>query len=233
MNRILAIVANTLFLLLIVGIILFFTRSIVTSAVLSSKLGIPVKVQQINVIPGRISVWDAKLKNSKGYSQPYALRIRSTLINAPLKNYMNKLIEIDSIEVSNILLTLELTKRNTSDNNWADIMKEIHEEEPTLKTHNKNRHAIIKKLVLTNLTVRIYKSPRSYQDKVIPRLEFQNVETKDGDLSRRIMQAIIYELVFNIRNILKLPIQVSKDAFNTVIDKVDSVNVPFFRRSGS
>lgn len=231
MGRILSIIGNTLFILLLVGIILFFTRTYVANAILSHKLGVPVRIKQINVVPGKISVKDAKLKNASGYAQPYALRIGNTQINAPLRNLFRSEIVIDSIEVSNILLTLELTNRNTSINNWTALLSEIQNEEPKMNSQGTNRHAVIRKLVLSNLTVRIFKSATSYQDKVIRRLEFTDVTTADGDLTRRIMQAIIYELIFNIRNILKLPLQVTQDTLQGVFRKMDSLQVPFFRRN--
>lgn len=232
MGRIIAILGNTLFLLLIVGIILFFSRSYIASVIFSNKLGAPVRINQINMVPGRITIKDAKLKNPSGYNQTYALRIGRTEINAPIRNFFRSEIEIDSMEVSNVLLTLELINRNPKDNNWTTLLNNINAKESKLEPQSKGHHAVIKKFVLTNLTVRIYKSPRSYEDKVIRRLEFTDVTTADGDLTRRIMQAIIYELVFNIKNILKIPVDVTQDALQGVFQKMDNLQVPFFRRNG-
>jgi len=227
MKRLIKILFGIIVLLIIVGVILFFTRTFITERVLSSKLGATVRINEINFNPPQILVDDAKLKNPKGFKAPNALAVDNIKITAPYGNYLDKVINIDEIALDNILLVLEPLQKNPSQNNWTELLGNINSESK-VSNEGGSRHAIIKRLVLTNITIRIYNASGSYQDKVISRIELKDIKTADGDLARRIMQAIISELLFNLNDLLKLPLEIlNQDTIKGVFDKVDS-KIPFF-----
>ena len=207
----LAIIALIIFIYLKFGFIL--------GKVLSSKFGTKVKIEQITLKQPKIDISNFAIFNPPGYNLPLALKINNIDINAPFRNYFHQEIRVNSLNINNVEINIIFQGRQGSESNWSYLLGNLSEEPHDHKKHpdeikqdTKGRYAVIELLTITNLRVNIITPGQRTQTKVFRNMQFRNVVTKRGDITRRISQVIIYHMIFNYRNIIKMPIEIGKEA---------------------
>ncbi len=231
----------SLFSALIIGTILcliffYFKFNYVLGKVLSSKFGTEVLIKKITFDRPDIDVNTFTIKNPPGFMTTLALRINKLDISAPYSNYFQNVIDIDEIEISDIDLNIEFTTKKGSISNWSHLLGSLSSEpsKKPAKVDSKEvaetgRYAVIKLLKINNLKVNIITPGQKTQTKVFKNMQFKNVITEKGDITRRITQIIIYHMIFNYKNLIQIPEQFSNKATDGVLNifkKIDPFKLP-------
>ncbi len=228
MRRFLTFIGAVVIVAIIVITIFYFNGAFFCEKILSSKLKTPITLQKVEFNYPNIIIENIKLFNPRNFTTNNALEIGVTDVESPYGNYFKDVVNINRLEMSNVTVTIESTKTTT---NWDILLKKIKDDSNNTKKND--RYAIIRKFVIKNLTIRIFaQNGKLISEKKIPRLSFKTIKTNDGDISKVIMQAIIYHLIFNLKKLTDLPIQMSKDVLNNFFKEVN-VNFGLFTNDDS
>ena len=211
MRRLLGIILFLLLTLSAIGAIAYTKLDLILSHILTTKFKTSVRIEDIELSPMKdILLENLTLANPIDYPTAYALRIGSIAIEAPYKNYLEKVVSIDRIELTNITLTVDYLDNVT---NWETLMNNIETDDD-----KSDSYAVIKKLTFNNLIVRIEGKDGKLKTLKIPKLTLLNVQTKGGELTRRLTQAILKEVIFNIKNLINIPLKMTQDAISNPVD---------------
>ncbi len=147
------------------------------SSYLTKKLQVPVSIGSIGIWPTQANIYNFKIKNPKGYKHKEALRVRDISILYDMKNLFSDPIVIDEIYLDGVDLNIELTNLTGSRNNWTEIGENMPEQKS-------NRHIIINKLVLQNMTVDVSGGASGLSNvagkRYFDRMEFKNIDSRQG-----------------------------------------------------
>ena len=174
-----------------------------------------VSIEKIQFKNAEVVVNDFTIANPNGYKQPIALRIDMIDIEALYRNYLHKAIHIKEIEIHNAELVIEFKGKRGSESNWSHIIGNIGSEPPSKKSKSSSksdksssgRYATIDLLKINELRVTIITPGQKNQVKVLRNMRFKNVITKKGDITKRIAQVVLYHMIFNYKNLIKIPQQ--------------------------
>lgn len=223
MKKLLSVLIGLIILLAIIGFILYLVRAPLTEKILSSKLGTTVYLKQIyfKFKPSRILVTDFKVKNPPGYQYPYGLEIQNITVEAPFRNYLKDIVVVNKIELDNIVLKIEIPKGKL--NNWQMLLGFIGRPKPSAPQVDKTKthYAVIKLLVFNNLTIQIRMPDGSIKEQTFQRLEYKDLQTNEGDIGKTIMQALIYQMLFDTQTLLNIPLDITKDTLKDVLAPTD------------
>lgn len=211
--------------LLVLFLFIYFKFSYILGRVLSSKFGTKVKIEKIVFDQPKIDIKKFKIHNPIGYNLPLALRVKNIDVNAPFKNYLNRVIHINSLNIQDVEINIEFQGRRGSESNWSYLLGNLSEDpheksKPHVKTQQegKGRYAVIDLLTIQNLRINLITPGQKTQTKVFRNMQFKNIVTKKGDITRRITQIVIYHMIFNYKNLIKFPLNVGNDATGGVLN---------------
>ncbi len=148
----------------------------IVSSYLSRTLGMRVSVAAVTVGPSKMKMRNFRISNPYSYKHRYAFKAGSILSSYQWKSLTGNPRIIDQIEVDQIKLSIEFANALGTQNNWADLISEI----PKRKEHE--REVIVKKLIMTNVTVNIEGMGflAKSESRTIDRMEFTDVSSKEG-----------------------------------------------------
>jgi hypothetical protein len=224
----LTIIASTLIAIVIITFcFIYFGFASILEWNLSTKISTKISIAKSSFSLSSIQLENFRIHNPKNINKPYALEIDSINIQAPLFNYFKKITEIQSIKLDNIVLSIEFLEIGKGEgSNWNLIMRSANKKGSSKPGENDPSYANINLLSLKNITVIVYQGGREKNRKVIPLLTFKNIKTKKDELTRRITQAILFNLLFDFKNILDFPIELIPEAseplnlFDNVLPKL-------------
>lgn len=235
MKRLLLVLGISLAILIVVFGIVYLNFNRVISSVLSSKLGVKVKVERIGFSNNVISIENVTIYNPKGSALPFALKIGQAKIEAPLSNYFRKQIVFNGFHLNDIEMNIEFYDAKNSKGNWSEILQNVNKDSgPDVDT---GRSAVIKLLTISNMNFKLLLYGQK-QPTVLPpikSMKFKDISTDKGDLSRKISEAILNHIVQAvfwknaIKSTIEFPYEVSKSAFSNMLDPIKS----FFNFGGS
>jgi hypothetical protein len=199
----LTITASSILALILISLaVIYFGFTFILEKNLSEKVATKLTIEDSGLSLNSIELDNLRIHNPKNMIEPYALEIETINIQAPILNYFKKIVEIELIELNNIVLSIEfLTDRKTS-SNWSYIMKSVNKKGSSAPPENDTSYTNIDLLSLKNITVIVIVAGKEQTRKVIPSLTFRNIKTKKGELTRRVTQAILYNLLFDFKNLL-------------------------------
>ncbi|MBM3193772.1 MAG: hypothetical protein FJZ59_06045 [Chlamydiae bacterium] len=201
-------------LIIIVGIIAiigYAKLNLIFSHILKEKFKTKVSIEEISLSPMElIEVNDFKVFNPPKYKQHAALHIRKIKIAAPYVNFAHEVSQINKIVISDLTFTVDFLDSVT---NWEILMNNLDSFDSTT-----NSYMIIDELTFLNLKIRIQTKDGTYKEKTLAKVTLKDVKTKEGELTQRLIQAIIRELIFNIRNLIDIPLKMTKELLNKPID---------------
>lgn len=201
MKKVIVIALSFLILIVITCVAVFFSSSIILEKMLSNELKTNVTVEKVSFPYPSLLVQKLIVKNIPSGKDPNALTIQKIDINAPYINYFHHVIYIDKIAITDVVLTVEFFGFANSENNWSFINNNMDtNEDPNTS------YAEIKEFVIKNLKVRVIKNGQ-VEETVIPEIRLKNVKTKNGALINSITHEIIYQMIFNIKNIIQIPLK--------------------------
>lgn len=208
---------------------LFFKSNYVIGRLLSSTFHSKVTIDHVGYTKKEIQIQEFTLYNPSEYTTPKALFIKNIDINAPYSNYLKKIIQIHEIEIHDAVLNFVFNDRKGSESNWSHLIGNLsNEKQPDdiTKDDSQGRYAVIDLLTINQLTVNIMTPGKKTETKVLKNLQFKHVVTKKGDITRRITQVVLYHMLFDYQNLIKIPAQFADKASTNFFHlfQVPSVN---------
>lgn len=226
MKHFFIIVGSLLLIIFIVLTIAYFNGAYIISRILSSQLDAKVTIQHVDLGWNAVEIDQLKVKNPTSGGAQYALEVGEIDIKAPVPNYFKKTVVIDYIGIENIFLNLDIAGSGKDNNNWSALMSNIYNMKNPSISSNSSRHAIIKYLEIKNLKIRIHQAGKKPIVKTINHMAFKDIRTENGELTRRIIQAILARLVLDVKNFIDIPEQIQeggvKGFFKGMKDKLHS-----------
>jgi hypothetical protein len=223
-------IATTLVIIIgIIAIIAYAKMDLICSHILTDQFKTKVTIEDISLSPmENIEVQNVKIMNPPQYKPHSALRIGQIQINAPYLNYLDKISQIKKILISDLVFTVDSVGNVT---NWETLMNNLDSGKPSSESSkSSDSYMVINELTFINLKIRIQGKNGDYKEKTIAKLTLKNVKTKEGELVKRLTQAIIIQLIFNIQNLIDIPLKSTENLLNAPIDssldKLKSLN-PF------
>ncbi len=203
LRRILILI-GIVFVALAIAVFIFWMRLPNFAAnVLSSKLKAPVSIEDINIKSERIDIQQLEIGNPKGFVMPKALSSNIIDIQAYWKNYLQKEIVIDRIDINDVYVGLEFPQEGNQSGNWTTIMNNIREGGDISKEKKKtsDRSVLIKELSLSNIDIELlYGSDISKVQKLskINNITLTNVSSTEGIPMNQIINIILSEMLKKI-----------------------------------
>lgn len=197
MSRLLKILIAVLITLFIALLIVWTMLPILVSKELSKQAQVPVSMEALQISSSSIHINKLKVGNPPSYTLPKALTVNTIQINAPLSRYFDPQITLDRLVLDDIYVGLEFDSKNSKQGNWSTIMGHLNGEEP----QNSQKNVLIKKLILTNLSIELaYRDGSAPPKKLqkISRIELDNVSSEGGIPSSVIMKIVMREALHNI-----------------------------------
>lgn len=176
-------------------------RTAIASKMLEKHLGVPVKMQRLDVNSQGARIDHLTIKNPKGFRSPSSFAADTIAIDTTWKKLRGDPLTIDLIQMDNILVTIE--ESSSGKTNWDLIVgDQTPNSAPT-------RHWLIKTLVLNNLTVQVMQPNGTIKKyPTLSQMQFYNLTDKTGFPVDQIEKAILNEVMknllrnFNLQNLL-------------------------------
>lgn len=193
----------------------------------------PVSVGSVTLRPGNMSIHDFIIYNPPHALSDIALSIDHTAVDLSLDEYMQTDSVIESVELENIYINIELYDKKRTMGNWQTIMDNINRSQPQSQptvTDASSSDTVIRRLILRhiNIDLMLFKSPiKTYH---IPQLVFHDLSTGNGLPAKKIVSAIVKKIIpsifleTGINFVLKSPGKIIKDTFSPLI-------APFTKKS--
>ncbi|MCH9811128.1 hypothetical protein K0U07_00010 [bacterium] len=204
--------------LIVAIIIIYVFTSTILGYILSSSFGTKTTVNSTAITFRSTHFWGLHVHNPPKAKTPYALTIRKIDIKAPLSTYFTKNIQIEEINLKNLLLIVEVLPGEGNKTNWDAILNHINSS--TGEKEGSTRNATIKKLTINKLVVKVISADGNVQTTTIKNLTFRDLSTKKGNITSQIAKVIVMKMIFNAKNILNFPIQLSNDSYNQFFNKM-------------
>lgn len=197
--------------------------STILGHILTNSFGTKTTVNHAAITTRTANFWGLQINNKKKMKSPYALRIGKIAVKAPITSYFAEDIEIESIKLKDLTLNIEAVP-GSSKTNWDPILKHINESSKGNK--KSNRDSTVKLLTIDNITINVTDSEGKVTTNKIKNLTFKNLSTKNGDITAQIARAVLLKMIFNVQNMIKIPLQVTQDQLNNVF-KFGNQNTKF------
>ena len=192
--------------LLIAGsLICYIFAPQIISKILSNDFKIPISISDLKFEKGKLEAYEIKVSNLRKSHSLSALETQKLILRSTLKNIRAKTLLINSLELDDIDINIEYYNSSGTENNWADIMK-VQTKKPKSK---KQRPYLIKKLILKDLNVNLYKKDgtvKNYPE--IKELKLYNISSESGfpidQIEKAVFNAVIKSIFqrFNLKNLL-------------------------------
>jgi hypothetical protein len=175
---VLAILAGLLFLWLMLAPVF--------SSYLSSKLGMNVSVSAVHISPTGLRLSQFTIENPWKSEIEHAFKADSISSFFGWKHLFEDPSIIDRIEIDQVYLGIEFDKILSTETNWTEILEKMPQPKEGAK------EVIVKKLILTNMTVDIRGMAPLGKNQIqtIDRMEFTNVSSHEGFPTREFIARI-------------------------------------------
>lgn len=206
--------------LIILAIALYLNRAWFLSKIFSSKLKTKVSIEKIYITSNSIRLHGIKIYNKFGDKKkmPYALTIQTIHIDAPLKNYVQRHVEINSILVYDVNLYIQFLTKDHSKTNWSELMHSFNPETETLAEKKSETYSTIKHLEIKKIKAHIGNIFNvDVMLKGVSNIHFHNINTQKGRIFQKIAQTIVSNLVFHIQDIIALPLKIPFEIIKSLL----------------
>ncbi len=191
---------------------------------LAKKMKVYVGIGSMGLGWGEITVNKIEIGNPPGTQQSLAFKCKTMNVLAPFTQYLKQDVVIDEINLNDVYLDLEFDSASGTKGNWTRIMQNLQnttleDQKNTGKRGSSNRTILIKKLVLTNISVDVVYLKEGGSTKRLPtisRIELTNISSEGGLPMDQIMNSVLGQMlksVFIKENL--------KNMMNDLLDNTD------------
>ncbi len=169
-------------------VFLWLIKAPLIATYLTGKMKVPVTIGSLNISPSKTKIHNFQINNPRGFKAKAAFKAEEIEVDYQFKQLFGNPSVIDLIDVRDVFLSIELLNATGSRNNWTVLGSKLPKEEPSSHA----RALLIHKLVLTNLTVEIrgLSLNGAPQFKKIDRLEFNEIDSREGFPTKELIRAI-------------------------------------------
>lgn len=183
--------------------------------ILTDTFGTKTTVGNAALTPNNLKLWHLKIANPPKTKKPYALIIGRIKITAPIATYAHNDIVIEQISLDNLTLDFEYLPGNGKVTNWDEIVSNTNTN--SSKPQKNTQSTTIKELSLNNITVHVINLNGEVKTTKIKNLTFRNLSTKNGDITVQIAKTLLFKMIFNVNNIVKFPIKMTKQSIEETL----------------
>jgi uncharacterized protein involved in outer membrane biogenesis len=178
---------------------------------LSKKTKVAVQIDEMKLSWGEIDILKLQMGNPKGSLLSKAFSAETIAIQATIPTYFQNDVVIDEIVIDQIYLGLEFNSATSAKGNWTKIMSNVQSSVQEA-TSESTRTVLIRKLVLTNISVDVVYRQGDQKIKrlrTIPRIELYNISSQGGFPIDQLMNSVLGQMlksVFikeNLKNMLE------------------------------
>lgn len=184
--------ALIIFLILIVGLAIWFSKASLLSAYLTKKLKTNVTISDIVYSKSHIKIGNFEIKNPEGHKDRNAFSCKTIDVNFSWDELNQTPSIIANIDMKDNYLLVDCKNALCTENNWSKIIQNVSKKEEA----DNEKEVIIKKLTMTNLDVDVrgMGAILTITKKVnIPYIEFKDVNSKDGFPTQQLIAAVFHK----------------------------------------
>lgn len=215
MKKLIGIIVGILILVGVLGYLTLRFSAPILANIISHKTHTPVSIQSIDWKKESFTIHDISIGNPPKARFPTALRVQTIDVQAPYKQYFEDPILIDLIHLNNVYVNIQVYNKEQTEGNWQTLIANMSEDHKSPLTVE--RHASIKKLVLTNIQIDLILSDgKLHKLSPIDRLEFDNIRSDKGIPTQEISEIIVQKMMNQIflqkglKAIIEAPVDVIK-----------------------
>jgi hypothetical protein len=178
--------------IIILGTIIavWLLKAPIVSSILTKKIGVPVSILSIKMRPSYSEISRFRVANPRKSKTKTAFSSKKIRVDYALKSLFGDPVVIDEINIKDSYLNIEFYNPLGTSNNWTAIGEKM----PKTKSKEKTEY-LIKRLVITDLLVEIHGMGLGgllgkVERKRIPRMEFRNINSKDGFPTEQLIRKI-------------------------------------------
>jgi hypothetical protein len=197
------ILSKTISLIIIVTLVvigIFYSRlPTLLSDKISQALQVFVSVKDVSLRPSTIAISDLTIGNVSPGILPKAFSAKTIDFSAPLTNYINNPINIDTITIDDIYLGLEFDSPTSTTGNWATLFQPLTSKKNS--SPNAKTSVFIKTLVLTNIQVELVYRNNPGNIKKLPPIDkiiLTDINTEEGMPMEQIMHSVLGQMLKSV-----------------------------------
>ena len=203
MKKIFIPLISFILIIVIIGFILWFNIPNIIARMISKELSVPVSIENVVISKHNLVIENLDVGTPKNSKTKSSFSSKIIDMETSLKHLRGETLTINSLMFQDSIIGIEFYNATGTNNNWATIMST-----PTKSKKQTKRKYLIKKLILTNITVVLTKANGQKQTfPTIDRLEFENITDETGfpidEIEKAIAQAVLRS-VFQKFNLLHL-----------------------------
>lgn len=196
MKKTLTIIISTLATLIVAGLVTYFCLPFILAKNVRTMTGTPVSVGSISLRPETLTISDFVIYNPKEASSDVALSVDYCLIEDPFGGYIGDDSEIESVDLENIYVNIELYNKERTKGNWQTIMESV--EKASSKVPAQSSKMRIRQLTLHHINIELTLFDSPMKTFHIPRLVFYNLPLDDGLPAKKIVNAVVKQIIPSI-----------------------------------
>lgn len=219
MKRLVGLIVILVILVFGSGFLLYYLLPDMAARILTEKLNVPTRVKSISIGKEETVIHGFVMKNPKGSTIQNALAVNSIVIRSPISHYFGNPIVLDELLLSNVFISIELSRNNKIPCNWDFITQNMHGEKP--HWYSVTRKGLIKKMVLTNVVIEVKQfGKKPLKLSPVPVIEFNNIDVDEGIPTSEFSKIIVSKMMGSIFSISSLRAVISApfDAFGFFFD---------------
>lgn len=182
---------------------LWIVKAPILSSYFSGLLGMDVSIGGVSITPGEMQISNFRIGNPGKYKERAAFKADSIVSSYHWNQLRSDPSTVERIEMDRIQLNIEFLNPTGKQNNWTEIAANIPKRDANAK------EVIIKRLILTNMTVKIIGMGiwAKRETRTIGRMELTNISSKSGFPTRELISNIFGNagLIEYIKNIIPSP----------------------------
>ncbi|MEI6242285.1 MAG: hypothetical protein WCP39_02645 [Chlamydiota bacterium] len=184
----------TLIIFFITGFFLWNTLPWTLSKYLSNNFDLPVSVKRLSITPFSLTLHEFSIDNLLPAKTKKAFVARSIAIHTTIPKLRGNPLTVNSIELKDIDIYVELYDKSGQKNNWKDILQSgLHNESPSSRSY------IIEKITLDQIRITLIDSEgKITRIPGINHLEFLNLSNKSGFPIEKLEKAILYTIMKSV-----------------------------------
>lgn len=194
---------STALIILLVGAIfalpLYIPKLLANS--ISKSMGVPVDIKSVDIRRSDLTFHNLLVGNPPGSFLPYALKIKTLTIRAPLREYLEPTVNIKQIELNDIDLSVEFYTPDRKKNNWDLILDTVNKpvKNPSSDAQGSKRGIYINELFLEQIAVslKLYNQPpRNIPP--IKQIVIRDIDPENGLLTQRLTRILTNHIIKSV-----------------------------------
>jgi hypothetical protein len=183
-----------LFIIIVLLLIAWFSRTKLAAYFLNRHLHVPVTVETFDFTHNEANIRRLWIGNPTGSKTRTSFNTEILNIDASFIEMFSIPLIIEEIYLKNIYIGIENYSKNKGDNNWAKMTQKDNPSSQPMRTY------LIKKLILENLTINVTEADGTSKTyPTVAKMEFKDISSESGmpisEIEKEIFKLVMKELI--------------------------------------